>query len=186
MDKTNLSSFRNIDFSHGKGIIVRFLWIVISRFFFESTVPYPNFLKCFLLKLFGAKIGIGLVLKPGVKIKQPWRLKIGSHCWLGEGVWIDNLVLVELESNVCLSQGAMLLTGNHNYKMSSFDLITGEIHLKEGVWIGARAIVGPGVTCFSHSVLSVGSTTFKNLEPFCIYQNNVAALKRKRKFNTNT
>lgn len=180
MDNTNLASYKNSDFSHGKCLIIRLLWIIISKCFFESVIPYPNFLKCVILKFFGAKIGIGLVLKPGVKIKHPWRLKIGSHCWLGEGVWIDNLVLVELESNVCVSQGAMLLTGNHNYKMSSFDLITREIHLEKGVWIGARGLVGPGVTCYSHSVLTAGSVTFCNLEAYGIYQGNVAVFKRKR------
>jgi putative colanic acid biosynthesis acetyltransferase WcaF len=50
------------------------------------------------------------------------------------------------------SQGALLLTGNHNYKRSSFDLMVGEIILEEGVWIGAKSIVAPGVTCGSHSV----------------------------------
>lgn len=186
MGKTELVNYKNNNFSHGRGLVVRIFWVVISRIFFETVIPYPNYLKYCLLKFFGAKIGKGLILKPNVKIKQPWCLEVGGNCWIGEGVWIDNLVLVKLESNVCLSQGALLLTGNHNYKESSFDLITGVILLKEGVWIGARAIVGPGVTCYSHSVLSVGSTTFKDLEPYSIYQNNVAVVKRKRKFNTNT
>jgi putative colanic acid biosynthesis acetyltransferase WcaF len=180
MHKTDLSSFQNPEFSHGKSMLVRLLWIVLSRIFFETFVPYPNAWKSSILRLFGAKIGKGVVLKPSVKIKQPWRLEIGHHSWIGEGVWIDNLVHVSLASNVCLSQGAFLLTGNHNYKKTSFDLITGEIHLEEGVWIGAKSIVGPGVTCYSHAILSAGSATFQDLEAYSIYQGNPAVFKRER------
>ncbi len=180
LNKTTLFDFDNSDYYHGKDKITRFVWIVISAIFLESLVPYPVCFKSWLLRVFGAKVGNGLILKPNVKIKQPWRLEIGDNCWIGEGVWIDNLVRVKLESNVCLSQGAFLLTGNHNYKMATFDLITGEIHLHQGVWIGAKGLVGPGVTCYSHSILSAGSVTFRNLEAYGIYQGNVAVFKRKR------
>jgi putative colanic acid biosynthesis acetyltransferase WcaF len=156
------------------------MWIVFSFIFFETVIPYPNTWKSSILRLFGAKIGKGVVLKPSVKIKQPWRLEIGDHSWIGEGVWIDNLVHVSLASNVCLSQGAFLLTGNHNYKKTSFDLITGEIHLEEGVWIGAKSIVGPGVTCYSHAVLAAGSCAFKNLDAYSVYQGNPAIFMRLR------
>jgi putative colanic acid biosynthesis acetyltransferase WcaF len=182
MIKTDLSTFQNRDFSHGKSLLTRMLWILCSRLFFETLIPYPNAFKRSLLALFGAKIGKGVVLKPSVKIKQPWRLEIGDHSWIGEGVWIDNLVHVSLASNVCLSQGAFLLTGNHNYKKTSFDLITGEIHLEEGVWIGAKSIVGPGVTCHSHAVLAAGSCAFKNLDAYSVYQGNPAIFMRLRDF----
>jgi putative colanic acid biosynthesis acetyltransferase WcaF len=115
-----------------------------------------------------------------VNIKYPWKLVIGDYSWIGEDVWIDNLEQVIIGSNVCISQGAMLLTGNHNYKKSSFDLITREITLEDGVWIGAKSIVGPGVRCGSHSILAVGSFTSKDLDAYVIYQGNPAAKIRNR------
>ena len=177
----DLSTFSNPTFSHGKSIVVRMLWMLVSRLIFNTWVPYPSILKAIILRLFGAKVGKGLVIRTHVRIKQPWRLTIGDHVWIGESVWIDNLVQVAIASNVCLSQGAFLLTGNHDYKSTSFDLITGEIHLESGVWIGAKALVGPGVRCMSHSVLAAGSTTFKDLEANKIYQGNPAEVKRERK-----
>ena len=65
-------------------------------------------------------------------------------------------------------------------KSKSFDLITDEIHLEMGVWIGAQAIVGPGVRCCSNSVLAAGSIAFKNLDSNCVYQGNPAEVKRMR------
>ncbi|AFV97994.1 hypothetical protein B649_08410 [Candidatus Sulfuricurvum sp. RIFRC-1] len=133
-----------------------------------------------LLRFFGSKIGTGVVIKPNVHIKYPWFLTIGDHCWIGEGVWIDNLAQVTIGANVCLSQGSYLLTGSHDYKKNTFDLITRPITVEEGTWIGAKAIVCPGVTCHNHSVLAVGSVAVSNLEAYGIYQGNPAVKKRKR------
>jgi putative colanic acid biosynthesis acetyltransferase WcaF len=74
----------------------------------------------------------------------------------------------------------MLLTGNHNYKEMTFDLMTGEIKLEDGVWIGARAVVCPGVVCRSHSVLTVQSVAGKDMEANGIYQGNPAHKVKKR------
>jgi putative colanic acid biosynthesis acetyltransferase WcaF len=130
--------------------------------------------------MFGAKIGTGVIIKPAVNIKYPWNLEIGNHSWLGEKVWIDNLVKVTIGNNVCLSQGAMLLTGNHNYKRQAFDLIVEGIKLEDGVWIGAKSLVCPGVTCFSHSVLSAQSVATINLDAYFIYSGNPAQKIRER------
>ncbi len=133
--------------------------------------------------MFGAKIGKKVVVKPGVNIKSPWLLSVDDHVWIGENVWIDNLVKVTIASNCCISQGAMLLTGNHNYKKTTFDLVTGEIKLEEGTWIGAKAVVCPGVVCHSHALLTVASVATSNLEAYGIYQGNPAKKIRTRKIS---
>jgi putative colanic acid biosynthesis acetyltransferase WcaF len=177
--RTDLSSFSNPEYNPGASFIKRGFWHLVSAAFFQSRFPV-NGIKVMLLKLFGARIGAGLIIKPSVNIKSPWLLNVGAHCWIGEHVWIDNLVPVSLGDNCCLSQGAMLLTGNHNYKKSTFDLITGEIHLEEGVWIGAKAVVCPGVKCRSHALLTVGSVATSTLEAYSIYQGNPAQKVRER------
>jgi len=120
------------------------------------------------------------MIKPKVNIKYPSLLTVGHYVWIGEGVWIDNLAEVTLGNNVCLSQGAMLLTGNHDYTHSTFDLKIGKIVIEEGVWIGAKAIVCPGITCYSHAVLAVNSVATKNLEAYGAYQGNPAQRVRER------
>jgi putative colanic acid biosynthesis acetyltransferase WcaF len=156
------------------------LWYVVNMFIFATMIPIPSSVKAKILRVFGANIGRFVVFKPRINIKYPWFLTIGDNCWIGEGVWIDNLTQVTVGRNVCLSQGSYLLTGSHNYKKKAFDLMVREIILEDGVWIGAKAIVCPGITCKTHSVLSVGSIATKNLEEFGIYQGNPAVFKRQR------
>ena len=109
-----------------------------------------------------------------MNIKYPWNLRIGDDTWIGEGVWIDNLGKVSIGSNVCISQDSMLMCGNHNYKKSAFNLMVGEITIEDGVWVGAKCLVCPGVTLHSHAVLVVGSVASTDLETYSIYRGNPA------------
>jgi len=178
--KTDLYSYNNHPYSPGGSAIKRVLWYYVNVLVFKSSL-FPFYgIKNALLRLFGAKIGAEVEIKPCVNIKYPWLLTIGNEVWIGEGVWIDNLVMVTIGSNVCLSQGVTILTGSHNYKKSSFDLFTGHVILEDGVWLGAGSIVNLNVTAASHSVLSSGSVATKNLEPYSIYQGNPAIKVRDR------
>ena len=176
---TELSVYNNSWFQPGNPL-KRFAWHYVNCIFFKSGI-FPFYrLKVFLLQLFGATVGKGVFIKPYVNIKYPWLLSIGDHVWIGEAAWIDNVALVCIGNNVCISQGAYLLTGNHNYKKKSFDLLPGEIVLEDGVWIGASSIVCPGITCKSHAILSVGSVATHNLESYSIYSGNPAVKIRER------
>ena len=182
MLKVDLSKFDNSWYKPGN-LVKRLFWYFTSLCFLKCSFPWPNSLKIIILKLFGAKLGKYINIKPCVNIKFPWFLEIGNNVWLGENCWIDNLGEVKIGDNVCLSQGAMLLTGNHNYKKESFDLIVGEIVLEDGVWVGAKAVVCPGVTMHSHSVLSVGSVLTKDAEAYGIYRGNPAVKVKERVIN---
>jgi len=152
----------------------QFIWYLVNIFFFKNSLNISSATKVFLLKLFGAKLGQGVVIKPSVNIKYPWKLQIGDHSWIGEEVWIDNLSDVIIGNNVTLSQGALLLTGSHEHTKQTFDFISSPIVLEDGVWIGAKAIVFGGVTCKSHSILGINSVAEKNLEPYIIYKGSPA------------
>ena len=178
--KTSLEDYTTGDFKIGRGILIQLLWYITNVLFFINPLNPISSLKVFLLKVFGAKIGKDVVVKPGVNIKYPWKLIMGDHSWVGENVWIDNLDKVEIGNNSVLSQGVMLLSGNHNFKKSSFDLITKPIIIEDGVWIGAKSVVTGGVTCKSHSVLVVNSVASKDLEEYFIYRGNPAEKVRSR------
>ena len=177
--ETDLSKFNNDWYNPGNKLKV-ILWFFANSLIINNYLPIPMSIKVFVLKIFGAKIGKNLTIKPKVNIKYPWFLEIGNNVWIGETAWIDNFVKVIIEDNVCISQGATLLTGNHNYKKSNFEMIVGEIYLEKGSWIGAKSVVCGGVKCKSHSVLAVNSVTSKDLNPYTIYQGNPAKEIRER------
>ena len=177
--KTELNKYDNSWYKPA-GKIKSLVWYYTNIFFLvNKCIPFSS-LKVFLLKMFGATIGQGVVIKPGVNIKYPWFLTVGDYSWIGEDVWIDNLTEVKIGANCCISQGAMLLCGNHNFKKTTFDLIVKPITLEDGVWIGAKTTVCPGVTAKSHSVLTVGSILSQDMDSCTIYRGNPATAVKKR------
>jgi putative colanic acid biosynthesis acetyltransferase WcaF len=149
-------------------------WYFVNIVFFKNALNISSGSKVFLLKIFGAQIGQGVVIKPAVNIKYPWKLNIGNNSWIGEEVWIDNLSNVIIGSNVTLSQGALLLTGSHDHTKETFDFISLPVVLEDGVWIGAKAVVFGGVTCRSHSILGINSVAEQDLKAYVIYKGNPA------------
>jgi putative colanic acid biosynthesis acetyltransferase WcaF len=182
MSRTDHSIYNNDWYKKeiGAGRFKQACWYFINVLFFINPLNPSSGLKCMLLKWFGAKLGKAVMIKPGINIKYPWKLVCGDYVWLGEKVWIDNLAVVKMGNNVCVSQGAMLLTGNHNYKKSSFDLMVKEIVLEEGVWLGAGTLVCPGVTAHAHAMLTAGSVATTSLEAYTIYSGNPAIAIKQR------
>ena len=183
--KTNLRDYDNSWYRPGNPV-KRCLWYFFNILVFKTSLfPLYRF-KVFLLRVFGAKVGQNVVIKPIVNIKYPWFLEIGNNVWIGEYVWIDNLGMVSIGHNVCLSQASLLLTGNHDYTKPAFDLMVNKIVLEDGVWIGARAIVCGGTVCRDHAVLSAGSVASGELQSMGVYRGNPAVKIRERIFKENT
>jgi putative colanic acid biosynthesis acetyltransferase WcaF len=165
--------FDTKNYTIGASVLKQFLWYFTSCFLFRSGLMPSSRILVFILKCFGAKIGKDVRIKPYIYIKYPWKLTVGNHSWLAE-CFIENLDEVIIGKNCCISQNATLMTGNHNYKKTGFDLITQAIVLENGVWISANATVCPGVLCKTHSVLTMGAIATKNLEAYSIYSGTPA------------
>lgn len=119
-------------------------------------------------------------MKPGVRVKFPWRLSVGDHAWIGEQVWIDNLAEVSVGAHACLSQGAYLCTGSHDWSSEAFDLITRPIVIEDHAWLGAGAALAPGAIMRKGAVLSMAAFGRGELSEWTIYAGNPAAPVRKR------
>jgi len=156
------------------------LWYFFKVLFFLTPIPYPQKFKVFLLRLFGAKIGKGLVIKPRVNIHMPWKLELGDHVWLGEEVFILNFELIKIGSNVCISQRAFLCGGNHNYRDPTFSYRNGPITVEDGAWIGAGCFVGPYVTVGADTVVSASSVVTTRLKPNSVYRGNPLTFVKSR------
>ena len=177
----DLSIYSTHDFDRGAGRVKEALWLLVSLGLFRLCPFKFSPLKAAVLRWFGARVGRGVIIKPGVKITFPWKLQLGYHVWLGEESWLLNLAPIIIADNVCISQRAFLCTGNHDYSSPRFGLMTKPIRIQPGAWIGAAAFVGPGVTVGTHAVLAAGSVATKDLEPGGVYQGNPAAKKGERR-----
>src|ERR1700722_8812153 len=72
----------------GRPFVIEAIWHLSKCLLFLTPLPVPSRFKCFILRLFGARIGKGVVIKPQVKIHFPWKLTVGDFAWIGEEVLI--------------------------------------------------------------------------------------------------
>jgi putative colanic acid biosynthesis acetyltransferase WcaF len=152
-----------------RSVLWRVGWHVVSALVFQSALVLPSRCKAALLRAFGARIGKGLVIKPRVTIKSPWFLELGDHVWLGEGVWIDNHTTVRVGSDVCISQGAYLFTGNHDWNDPRFRFFCRPIAVEDGVWVAAKAVICPGSLLARMSVVGAGVVWRGTSAPAAVY-----------------
>lgn len=176
----DLSKPDNSDYVKGRPFPAWALWHLIGSPLVESNLlPFSAF-KCWVLRRFGARIGKNVYWKPEVKVKFPWFLTVGDHCWIGERVWIDNLAPVSIGSHVCLSQGAYLCTGNHDWGVPNMKFSRQGIVLEDGCWVGAQTTICPGTTVGVGAVLTAGSTGSKRIPSYEIWGGSPARFVRKR------
>jgi putative colanic acid biosynthesis acetyltransferase WcaF len=159
------------------------IWYFTKCVFFLSPLPWPSGLKARLLRLFGAKVGRGVVLKPRLNIHFPWKLELGDYVWLGEEVMILNFESVVIGDHVCISQRSFLCTGNHDFKVPSFDYRNSPIKVGAGAWIAAQCFVGPGVTLGDGCVIMAGSVVAESLPPWMICRGNLCMPIKPREVN---
>lgn len=164
----HLNLFDNRSFDRGKGFLFECVWILVGSYLVASRMPGARW-RCIVLRFFGARIGRMVVFKPRVRVKFPWKLHVGDFTWIGEDVWIDNLGDVTVGSHVCISQGAYLCTGSHDWSSISFDLMVSPITVRDHAWICAMAKIGPGVVIEEGAVATFGSIISRNLDAWTIH-----------------
>lgn len=163
-----LDHFDNPDFNRGRSRLVEACWRFAEGLFLNSWLPGSAW-RAALLRVFGATIGTGVIIKPHVRVKFPWKLTIGDHSWIGESVWIDNLDQVSIGSHCCISQGAYLCTGSHQWDRETFDLETRPITIADQCWVGAMAKIAPGVVMAEGAVLTMNSVAVNELSAWQIH-----------------
>lgn len=166
-------------FDRGQPIWFEMLWIVAKFLFFSSPIPWPSELRVMLLRLFGAKVGRGVVVRSQVNVTFPWRLTIGDDVWIGEEVLILSLAQVTIESDVCVSQRSFLCTGSHQFRGPNFDLVTRPIIVRSKSWVAAQVFVAPGVEIGPESMVSAGSVVLQNVPPKSMVQGNPASVVKR-------
>ena len=166
------------DFDRGAPRWKEALWVLVKCVFFLNPLPWPSALRVGLLRMFGAGVGSGVVIRANVNVSYPWRLTLGDDVWLGEETVILSLAPVVIESSVCISQRAFLCTGSHDFRSADFRLVTKPITVRGGSWIAAQAFICPGVEIGAGSMVCAGSVVTENVPPGTIVRGNPAQVAK--------
>lgn len=150
-----LDRFSGAGYDKGRSAVSQVLWLVAQHVLVRPWWV-PVSVRRWVLRRFGATIGTGVLIRHRVRIHWPWKLQVGDHSWIGEGVWILNLETVTIGSHTCISQDVLLCTGSHDRHSPSFEFDNGPIRIGDHSWVGARGTVLRGVTIGSGVV--VGAT----------------------------
>ena len=161
---------RLVDFSHHRTFpeYVRLsLWVIANSFFVRNPLVH-GYIRKHILRLFGAIIGSGVIIRRSVKVHFPWNLEIGNNCWIGEEVWFINHQTISIGSDVCISQRSIICSGGHDYRSASLEYAHKPVVIRDGAWVCLDAKVLPGVTIGECSVVSAGEVVRKSLPDYSI------------------
>ena len=159
----DLSQYHQPGYSAGGSKIAMMLWWLVQAIAFPLTLHTSHSIRCWLLRLFGAKIGQHVVIRPTARFTYPWNIEIGDYSWIGDDAVLYSLAPIKIGRHCVVSQESYLCTGSHDISDPRFALITHEIVIENGAWIATDCFVGPGVRIGSNTVVGARSTVFYNL-----------------------
>jgi putative colanic acid biosynthesis acetyltransferase WcaF len=163
MEYQDLSRFSVPKTFRGRSKIIVQLWWIVQATLFAWSPQVMYGWRRFLLRLFGAKIGKGVLFRPTVRVTYPWNLEIGDHCWIGEDNVLYNLAKITIGSNVALAHKVYLNTGGHDYKVETFDIFAKPVVIEDECWITNDVYVAPGVTIGKGTIVGARGTVLKSL-----------------------
>lgn len=125
-------------------------------------------LRAALLRINGARVGKKCFIRGGLQMQEGFNLHLGDEVFINAGCCFDTSALITLGSRVQLAYQVTLVTGGH--QIGSHDCRAGShtpqpITVEEGAWIGARALILPGVTIGAGAVVAAGSVVTKDVAP---------------------
>jgi putative colanic acid biosynthesis acetyltransferase WcaF len=156
-----LRDFTGVGYDKGRNKFWQAAWFATQNVIF-SKWWCPARLRPRILRSFGAHIGDRVLIRHRVRVLWPWKLSIGDDCWIGEDTWLLNLEPIIIERDVCISQGAFLCGGSHQWRVPAFEYDNGPITIGVGAWVAARSIVLRGTAVPAGAVVPAGSVVAKS------------------------
>ncbi len=154
----DLRRYHQSGFSRGRPGWIVLLWWLVQAIAFPLTLHAHHAPRRALLRLFGAKIGRDVVIRPTARFTYPWKVEIGDYSWIGDDVVFYSLDRIWVGAHCVISQNTYLCTGSHDIKDPTFRLKTGAIAIGNGVWVATGCFIAPGVQIGANSVIGVRST----------------------------
>lgn len=158
-----LDRFRMPGDFRGRSAVVVQLWWLVAALLFR---PSPQILygwRRFLLRLFGARIGEDVRIRPTAQVTYPWKLEIGDHAWVGDDVVLYTLGPIRIGAHAVVSQRSYLCAGTHDYQQVDFPILASAVEIGAEAWIATDVYVAPGVTIGRGAVVGARSAVFSDL-----------------------
>ncbi len=158
-----LNTFKLPKNFRGKNPFIVQIWWLVQSILFKTSPQFMYGWRRFLLRLFGAKIGKKVIIRPNVTITYPWKITIGDYSWVGDNVTLYSLGEIEIGQNVVISQKSYLCTGSHDYTKLDFPIYQNKITIHNECWIATDVYIAPGINIGKGTVVGARSSVFKDL-----------------------
>ena len=160
--------------------LCRALWGVAWLCLFRPSPKPLHRWRRSLLRLFGARIGEGVVVHPSARIWGPWNLEMAAHSCLSPHVDCYSVNTVRIGAYATVSQYSFLCTATHNADLPEMPLVTAPITIGDHAWVAADVFVGPNVTIGEGAVVGARSTVIRDVKPWTVVAGHPVRTLRKR------
>lgn len=147
----------------GKNVFIVQLWWAVQATLFAMSPQFAYSWRNFLLRIFGARVGNGVIVRPSARVTYPWKLKLGNNSWIGDNVVLYSLDVIDIGSNVVVSQSSYLCTGSHSTTLATFDIYSKPIVVRDECWIATDVFIAPGIEVGKGAVIGARSSVFNNI-----------------------
>ena len=127
-----------------------------------------------MLKIFGANISGMPFIHSATRIQIPWNLTMKHRACLGDRSNAYSLGKIEILEGATVAQEAYLCTGTHDFKDPNLQLITKPIRIGKNSFVGARAMILPGVFIGEQVIVGAMSVVSKDVPDHEIVAGNPA------------
>lgn len=163
----HVNTYKEASFSLANRLM-RVVWGVVYTLFFRySPRPFHGY-RAFILRCFGAKVGKGAHVYPGVKIWAPWMLELGDECGIASGAELYSQGKITVGYRAIISQGTYVCTGTHDYTKTGHPLYTKPITIGGRAWVAADCFIHPGVTIGEGAVIGARSVVTKDMPAWMV------------------
>lgn len=176
----DLGLYRNPPGLRGRSAVQVQLWWLVQALLFRTSPQFLYGWRRWLLRLFGARIGENVLIRPSVRVTFPWRLEIGDRAWIGDFVELYTLDRISIGADAVVSQFSKLVTGSHDIESPGFDMVTKPIVIGEQAWVAANCFVAPGVTVGDGAVVLACSLVLRDVPEMMVVAGQPATVKRPR------
>lgn len=153
----------------GRNAIIVQLWWFVYAVFFKTSPQFLYGWRRFLLRLFGAKIGKKVIIRPDCQITYPWKLEIGDYSWIGDQVVLYTLGNIKIGNNTVISQKSYICTGTHDYSKNIFPILAIPIEIGNSCWIATDVFIAPGIKICDEVIIGSRSSVFKSINEKGVY-----------------